>query len=175
MPASRQTREPSASGRAIMIARPAASLAAAADALAGYVIASPAVPGREDALGVAPFVFASAGLLAAAGNVFEHAFSSEREGRAPKGVFIAGAALALGGLFAAMGAAMSAGPAPVYLAAFLFLVTWARAGRVSAAARAGRAPLRTRCPVDCPGFRRAGRGGRRVRARRPRPRHPHRA
>ncbi|MHC4506276.1 MAG: hypothetical protein ACYTFI_23520 [Planctomycetota bacterium] len=147
MPASRQTREPSASARAAMIARPEASLAAAVDALAGYVIASPAVPGREDALAVVPLVFASAGLLAAAGNVFEHAFSSEREGRAPKGVFIAGAVLALGGLFAAMGAALSAGAAPVYLAAFLFLVTWARAGRASAAARAGASGLPVAGPV----------------------------
>lgn len=161
MPAFRETREPWGPGRAFALTRPAASLAAAADALAGYVIASPAVPHEEEALAVVPFIFASAGLLTAAGNVFARAFGRGALGPAPlssgnssdgprsasgapssaglpaKRVFLLGSALALGGLFAAMGAALSAGSLPVYLAAFLFLVTWARAGRGAELALAG--------------------------------------
>ncbi|MGD8241084.1 MAG: hypothetical protein PVH68_21200 [Armatimonadota bacterium] len=52
------------------------------------------------------------------------------EGRATvRRSFLAGAALALGGIFAAMGAALTAGRLPVYFAALMFLVSWARAGR----------------------------------------------
>ncbi len=134
--------------------RPAASLSAGADALAGYIVASPAVPLDEEARATVPFLFASAVLLAAAGHVFAAAFAygsrgvapgpGEHEGdeRAPrfaeavargetslKRAFLAGAALALAGLFAAMGACASVGSLPVYFAAFLFLVSWARAGR----------------------------------------------
>ncbi|MHC4252303.1 MAG: UbiA prenyltransferase family protein [Planctomycetota bacterium] len=138
--------------------RPAEGLAAGADVLAGYVLASPAIPREDEALAVVPFLFASAWLLSAAGSVFGVAFSFARgedergrggdlaagfaeaiaRGRATlKGTFLLGALLAVAGLFAAMGAGVSCGSVPVYVAAVMFLVSWARAGRAEGHALAG--------------------------------------
>ncbi len=134
------------------------ALAAGADVLAGYILAAPAVPLENEALAVVPFLFASAGLLAAAGSVFGVAFSFARgeDGRdrggdlaagfaeavargrpTLKGAFLLGALLAATGLFAAMAAGVTCGSVPVYVAAFLFLVSWARAGRAAEHALAG--------------------------------------
>ncbi len=134
------------------------ALASGADVLAGYVIAAPAMPGEDEALAVVPFLFAAAWLLAAAGSVFGVVFTFAREddgrgrggdlasgfadaverGRLTlKGTFLLGVALAVAGLFAAMGAGLTCGSVPVYVAAVLFLVSWARAGRAEEHAIAG--------------------------------------
>jgi hypothetical protein len=130
----------------LALLRPGPSLAVAADVLAGYCIAAPARPRLEETLAAAPLLFASAALVVAAGNVFYACFTPAPTGKggagaaaaedvraAERGVstkrmFLLGAALAVAGLFSAMGAAVSAGKLPVYFAAFLFLLTWARAG-----------------------------------------------
>lgn len=134
------------------------ALAAGADVLAGYVLAAPAVPREDGTLAIVPFLFASAWLLTAAGSVFGVAFlfAREHDGRGRggalaagfarsiargrvtlKGAFLLGAGLAVAGLFAAMGAGLSCGSVPVYVAAILFLVSWARAGRAEGHALAG--------------------------------------
>ena len=134
------------------IMRPALSLSAAADVIAGYVLAAPATPRAREALLTVPLLFAGCALLHAAGEVFSACFTVEsgltgadRPGSPGvtlaraidlnritlKAAFVLGAAAALAGLFAVMAAALTAGKLPVYAAAFLFLVGWARAGRTS--------------------------------------------
>jgi len=125
-------------GRLASLTRPGVSLVCAADVLAGYVIAAPALPRPEETLAAVPLLFAGAFLLTVAGHVFSCCFSPAgallagpvAPGRVTlKAAFLLGALAAVGGLFATMGAALSTGRLPVYFAALLFLVTWARAGR----------------------------------------------
>jgi len=124
----------------VTLMRPAKSLAVATDVLAGYCVASEAMPRGAEAMAQVPLLFAGAAMLGAAGGVFDACFAAAQEaessparGPAPdgslKGAFLAGAALALGGVFAVMAGGVSAGRFPVYFAAFMFLLSWARAGR----------------------------------------------
>ena len=134
------------------------ALAAGADVLAGYVIAAPTFPDEHETLAVVPFLFAAAVLLTAAGRVFGVVFTfaggddgggpggalaaaytdTVAHGRATaKGTFVIGALLAVGGLLSAMGAGVTCGSVPVYVAGVLFLVGWARAGRAEGHAVAG--------------------------------------
>ena len=138
------------------LTRPAVSLSAAADVIAGYVVAAPATPRPVETLLTVPLLFVGAALLHAAGDVFSACFTvesgpsdSERAGSPGvalarairkkqttlKAAFLTGAAMALAGLFAAMAPCLlnglSAGHLPVYAAGFVFLVGWARAGRTS--------------------------------------------
>jgi len=129
-----------------------AALAAGADVLAGFVVAAPAFPGEHETLAAVPFLFASAVLLSAAGSVFGVVFTfaggddgggpggplaaaysdTVAHGRAtPKGTFVLGALLAVGGLLSAMCAGVTCGSVPVYVAGVLFFVGWARAGRAA--------------------------------------------
>jgi hypothetical protein len=143
--------EPNGSGmRRFSVYNPASSLSGAADVLAGFVIAAPALPQFDRAMLIVPLLFASVFLLRAAGSVFEACFGVAAErvevGRASKhttaiatsiangliglkGTFVTGCVFALAGIFAALGAAVTAGKLPAYFAAFVFLTVWARSGR----------------------------------------------
>ena len=129
--------------RRTAILNPAPSISGAADVLAGYCIAAPALPQADHVLKVVPLLFASVFLLRASAYVFEVCFAISAgrtepasasshtvataaaiggSGSALKGVFLIGCVAALLGLFAALGASITAGRLPVYFAAFLFLL-----------------------------------------------------
>jgi len=135
--------------RRLALTNPASSLSGATDVLAGYCLAAPALPRVGDTLFVLPLLFSSAVLLRAAGAVFEVCFGVAAGRTDParaarhtvavsvyfadgrfslKAAFMAGAALAMLGLFAALGAGAFVGKLPAYVAAFLFLALWAKTG-----------------------------------------------
>lgn len=135
--------------RAASISNPQSGVSGAADVLAGYCIAASAMPTLERAAAIVPLLFVSAYLLRSAGSVFDVCFAVASGRTDPArasrntaaaavhitggeisltGALVTGAVLAALGLFAALAAAVSVGKLPVYVAAALFLVIWARTG-----------------------------------------------
>jgi hypothetical protein len=135
--------------RRLALTHPASSLSGAVDVLAGYCLAAPARPEAGTAVLVLPALFVSVVLLRSAGHVFDACFALcggdvsrpdcswrsavladeiDKGTRSLKGVFLFGAALALAGVFAGLLGALRAGRLPAYVAALIFLTTWASSG-----------------------------------------------
>lgn len=112
----------------LVLMRPGRSLALATDVLAGFCAAAEGFPKGWHAAASVPFLFASAALLGASEGLFDACLGGKAYVPS-KRTFLLGAVLAAGGIIAAMVAGVSVGKLPAYFAAFMFLISWARAGR----------------------------------------------